>query len=170
MSTLSISDTNNDADIDAYMVEQGQASGEASVVSDLRTPQISVHASVPPSPSVAQYTPAQKLERIRNLVKASMKVRETWYLVSKRWYDRWERACAGVVSKEGAIAEKDLGPVDNTPLVDLQGDIVTTFVAQDDAEFVPEEGWNLLVSWCVQHFSVSYARLDLQLCVPSVSS
>lgn len=150
MSALSISDANNrDTDIDAYMAEQGDASGEATVTSDFSTPQITLNASGAPVPSAAQFTPAQKLEHIQNLSNAPMIVGETWYIVSTRWYSRWKRACSGVADKEGVIEEKDLGPVDNTSLVDLRGDIPSVVVEHEDAEFVPDEAWNLFVIWCV---------------------
>lgn len=152
MSTLSISDVNNEADIDAYMAEQGEASGEAIAPHSSVAPQITLNGGVAPTdstPSVAQFTPVQKLEHIRQLCSAPLQVGDTWYVISRRWYKRWEKACSGVVDKEGPLEEKDLDPVDNTALVDMRGNIVSSVIEHVDVEFVPQEAWDLFVKWCV---------------------
>ncbi|GBE86464.1 cysteine proteinase [Sparassis crispa] len=128
MSALSLSESGLDHEIDSYMAEQGE------------TPD--------PSNHVAFLTPAQKLQAVEPLYKSPMKIGETWYVVSRRWYKRWHKACSGEVDKEGPVAEKDLGPVDNSPLVDVAGNLTSpSMVEHVDVEFVPEQVWMLFVEW-----------------------
>lgn len=154
MSSLSIADSSRDADIDAYMAEQGEASDEPTIQHSSIAPRITLNEGVPPTPAVAQFTPAQKFERIKELCATPLAAGQTWYLVSKRWHRRWERACTGAADKEGVVEEKDIGSVDNSSLVDLQGNIVSSISEGVDMEYVSEEAWNLLVSWCVSGFLV----------------
>lgn len=95
-------------------------------------------------------TPKDKYDKIVALAKREMVAGETWYVVSHRWYRRWEKACTGVIDKEGPIEEKDIGPVDNGHLADINGNLTDASVAEGvDVDFVPEEAWELLVEWYV---------------------
>lgn len=91
----------------------------------------------------------QKLAFIDDLLKAKLVPGDTWYLVSRPWYRRWRKACSGEVDKEGPVSETDLGPVDNSPLVDSFGNIDTPPVDGINVEFFPQKAWDSLVSWCV---------------------
>jgi ubiquitin carboxyl-terminal hydrolase 4/11 len=137
MSTLSLSDPNQD--IDAYMAEQGD--GDMSdVISQ-------------PQPDAQHAEPSLlKLTAIEGLKNTSMVVGDTWYLVARQWYKRWRKACTGEVDKEGRVDEKDLGPVDNSSLVDKDGNLISTTVEGVDVEFMSAAAWRLFVSWSV-HFS-----------------
>ncbi|EKM50435.1 uncharacterized protein PHACADRAFT_129620 [Phanerochaete carnosa HHB-10118-sp] len=131
-------DAKQAADVDVYMAEQGEASGEATATNPLEAS----------SSSTSPLTLREKYLKISPLVKRDMVVGETWYVVSRRWYRRWEKACTGSVDKEGAVEEKDLGPVDNGHLVDFKGNIATTSVTEGvDVQFLPQEAWDLIVSW-----------------------
>ena len=150
LSALTINDpTNAAADIDAYMAEQGDASGEATAL-NVDAPAIAVADGgvVATTPSAASSL-AEKLEYIRRLCDTPLKEGDTWYLVSWRWYRRWEKACSGEEDKDGPVQEKDLGPIDNSHLVDSRGNIVSTLIEHSDMEYVPEEAWNAFVAWCV---------------------
>lgn len=120
------------SDVDAYMAEQGDAAGDA-------TP------AVPPNVLTAR----QKYAQVMDLAKAEMQLGQTWYIVSRTWFRRWEKACTGVEDKEGVVDEKDVGPVDNTPLVNVAGELIGQTIEHVDVEFVPEEAWKLLAEWCV---------------------
>ncbi len=73
-----------------------------------------------------------------------------WCIVSRSWYRRWEKACTGEVDKEGQVLENQLGPVDNSSLVEDSGVAITTsFVEGVDVEFVPKAAWDRLVEWYV---------------------
>lgn len=106
-------------------------------------------ASTTPA-STSALTPKERYDKIVSLAKRDMVVDETWYVVSQHWYRRWEKACTGVVDKEGHVEEKDIGPVDNGHIVDLKGNLIARTVTEDvDVQFLPEEAWKLLVEWYV---------------------
>ncbi|KAJ6519147.1 hypothetical protein C8R45DRAFT_918227 [Mycena sanguinolenta] len=68
-------------------------------------------------------------------------------LVDRTWWKRWKKACTGVVDKEGGVTEEQLGPVDNSPLVDSSGALRPSLTDTIDFELVPQSAWNDLVSW-----------------------
>lgn len=62
----------------------------------------------------------------------------TWALLSKSWYRRFEKAATGQVDKEGGVKEEDLGPVDNSPLLEADGRLNEELVEGINFEYVPE--------------------------------
>ena len=122
--------------------------------------QMTDHTTAAPTPvsqvsissaSSSTPTPKEKYDKVTALTKRDMIVGETWYVVSRRWYRRWEKACTGMLDKDGGVEEKDIGPVDNGHLVDLKGNLTTASLAEGvDVQFVPEEAWELLIEWCVR--------------------
>ncbi|KIP08808.1 hypothetical protein PHLGIDRAFT_360943 [Phlebiopsis gigantea 11061_1 CR5-6] len=110
------------------------------------------------SASSSTLTPKEKYDKVAAFAQRDMIVGETWYVVSRRWYRRWEKACTGVMDKEGGVEEKDIGPVDNGYLVDLKGNLTASSLAEGvDVQFVPEEAWELLSEWYV-------LTSDIRLC------
>jgi ubiquitin carboxyl-terminal hydrolase 4/11/15 len=89
----------------------------------------------------------EKHQIVKKGKERKMEVGETWYLVSRVWYKRWEKACTGEVDKEGPVREEELGPVDNSGLLDTYGDLQPSQAEGVDLEYVPEEVWNLFVQW-----------------------
>ncbi|KAJ3515187.1 hypothetical protein NLJ89_g1915 [Agrocybe chaxingu] len=129
------SDSNQD--IDTYMAEQGEAD-------------IPTFLSPPPSHPPSVMEPLQREEKFSMVDKGKgrrMEIGETWYLVSRVWYKRWSKACTGEVDKEGPITEQDLGPVDNSALLDSYGNLRPSLAEGVDFEYIPEEIWTLLVLW-----------------------
>ncbi|OBZ73858.1 putative ubiquitin carboxyl-terminal hydrolase 12 [Grifola frondosa] len=122
MSALSLSDI--ETNLNSYMAEQGGTSHAAEA-----------------------FAPIQKLHAVETLAKQPMRVGETWYVISRRWYKRWHKACSGEEDKEGHVSEHELGPIDNSSLVDQQGRLTSSVIEHVDCEFVPEGAWNLLVGW-----------------------
>ncbi|KAG6811700.1 hypothetical protein H0H92_006207 [Tricholoma furcatifolium] len=136
MSTLTITDSNHD--IDSYMAEQGEDSIPALLPVEPSTwPELQKHA---PAADRVAYVDQHKAR--------SMLIGETWYLVARPWWKRWQKALTGQVDKDDKepIQEKDLGPVDNSSLVDGYGNLKS--VAEGiDVEFVPQEVWNCFIHW-----------------------
>ena len=135
LSTLSLGDPNQD--IDAYMEGQGEAD---------------IPAFISPSPQITpamQLPPGEKLSLVEKGKARRMEIGENWYLVSRNWYKRWIKACAGVVDKEGHLTEQELGSVDNSSLLDSYNNLLTSIVEGVEVEYVPEEIWSQFVSWCV---------------------
>ena len=132
LSSLSINDA--DADVDAYMAEQGEdASGSISN----------------PSGSMATLSPEEKLRSVESLMQSPMRVGETWYVVSSTWFRRWRKAVSKEVDKDGEVDEQDLGPVDNGDIVVAGGDAINQQLGPDDYVFVPEQVWTWFTTWCV---------------------
>ncbi|EIW79313.1 cysteine proteinase [Coniophora puteana RWD-64-598 SS2] len=121
-------------EIDAYMAEQGEAD------QDTITLQY-------PYPSSDELTVPQKLVYIKERRNRPMAVGDTWYIVSRQWYRRWEAACEGRIDKDGSVEEKDVGPVDNSSLVDKDKNLTSSLVEGIDVEFLPEDAWQSLVMW-----------------------
>lgn len=142
IASLSMADTTLDADIDAYMADQGEASIPNTL--DEATQQWQDNVA-----TASEFSGEQKLALIDGLCKTPMVPGATWYLVSRRWYKRWRKACSGEVDKEGPVTEGELGPVDNSALVDTFGNIVTPPAEKVDVEFVPEQAWGYFTSWFV---------------------
>ncbi|KAF9245254.1 hypothetical protein BU15DRAFT_85597 [Melanogaster broomeanus] len=125
-------------DIDAYMAGQGE-----DTLNDVAlTAPYPVH-QVPP----ANLTPVEKLEYIKQRRDQAMQVGEVWYIVSRQWYRRWESACQGILDKSGPLEERDVGAVDNTPLVDRNGNLTSNLTEGVDVEFVPSDIWRAFTAW-----------------------
>ncbi|KAF7370332.1 hypothetical protein MSAN_00664600 [Mycena sanguinolenta] len=125
-------DPNPSSDTDAYMAEL-----TADTVRLNPTPRAMYHL-VPPTEKHTRITASQK---------EALKAGDTWYLVDRTWWKRWNKACTGLVDKEGAVAEEQLEPVDNSPLVDANGALRPSLTDTIDFELVPQSAWNDLVSW-----------------------
>lgn len=130
-------------DMDTYMADQGGDDIGTLTLTPSTTPS---YASVPP---------ADKLPLIDDLKRKNMVLGETWYLVSSEWWKRWRKACTGEVDKRGPISEADLGPVNNSSLLDEYSHLRSPIVEGMDVEYVPEEAWNLLVTWYIYPLSIS---------------
>jgi ubiquitin carboxyl-terminal hydrolase 4/11/15 len=70
----------------------------------------------------------------------------TWALLSKSWYRRFEKAATGQVDKEGGVKEEDLGPVDNSSLLEIDGSLKENVLEGIDFECVPEVVWDWLTN------------------------
>ena len=68
----------------------------------------------------------------------------TWALLSKSWYRRFEKAATGQVDKEGGVKEEDLGPIDNSTLLETDGSLKENILESIDFECVPEVVWGWL--------------------------
>lgn len=100
----------------------------------------------------ARPTGQEQLDRIRPMKNLPLHTGDVWYLVSRKWYRRWDAACTE--RRDSDPAEKldvPIGPIDNSDLLDPDS---TSFVRLKsginehvDYEMLPEEGWKLLVAW-----------------------
>lgn len=136
LSTLTLGDQSQD--IDAYMEEQGEAD---------------IPSFMPPSsqvtPAMYSLPPGDKLSLVEKGKSRKMEVGETWYLVSRDWYKRWTKACTGVVDKEGPLTEQELGPVNNSSLLDSYNNLLASLAEGVEVEYVPEQVWSHFVLWYV---------------------
>jgi ubiquitin carboxyl-terminal hydrolase 4/11 len=90
---------------------------------------------------------SQKILTEESFIKAPMEPGQTWYLVSMKWYNRWRKAMTGTIDKEGPVDEQDLGPVDNSDLLEANGELIEPILEDVDAKYVPSNLWGMLVAW-----------------------
>ena len=82
------------------------------------------------------------------IITRPLQIGETWFIVHKRWIDRWRKAFSGQEDKEeGIITEATLGPPDkeNRNLLDEKLNLRRD-VTGETVDFVPEEVWDRFVS------------------------
>ncbi|KAG8862154.1 CSN-associated deubiquitinating enzyme Ubp12 [Tulasnella sp. 330] len=105
-----------------------------------------------PSPGPSTETtvsPKQRLDEIKQLQARQLKLGETWYIVARSWYRNWASACGGPLAKGAPESERQVGSVDNSAIAGpgvnkLSGDGLEEGI---NIELVPQEAWDLLVSW-----------------------
>lgn len=146
--TLSLADQAHD--IDAYMAEQGE--DEISPALPAQTPE--------PTQNMA---PAERLSFVEKEKQKPMEIGETWYLVSSSWWKRWRKACTGEEDKEGAVTEQELGPVDNSDLLESDGSLKQVLFEGMDVEYVPQNVWRSFTIWFVKTV-LDYFFLLLTFC------
>lgn len=94
-------------------------------------------------------SPHQQWERINASAESvPLVVDSHWYIISAQWLRRWQRFC-----REGVGTPADIGRITNQDIIHpLAGDkgytsIKEVLVPDEDYVVVPEEAWNMLVSW-----------------------
>ncbi|KAG9120172.1 CSN-associated deubiquitinating enzyme Ubp12 [Ceratobasidium sp. 392] len=72
-----------------------------------------------------------------------------WFVVSRKWFQAWEVATAGIPNKAFAeVTEETLGPVDNSDIVHAGTmELLPGLVEGYQIELVPEDAWKNLVQW-----------------------
>jgi ubiquitin carboxyl-terminal hydrolase 4/11/15 len=96
----------------------------------------------------------------------------TWALVAKSWWRRFEKAATGQVDKEGGLNEDGLGSVDNSSLLDTDGNLNENLVEGVDFDCLPEAAWVCLTALYVppRHRSLlSYLRPEFRYGTPEQS-
>lgn len=126
-------------DIDTYMAEQG----EADIPDTIQLPTHTLNGTKP------TLSPPEKLSFVKKLREQPMTVGDIWYIIARRWYKRWEKACTGEIDKEGGVDEDRLEAVDNSPLIDKDGNVTSDLVEGINVEFVCKELWDLFKTWYV---------------------
>lgn len=130
-------------DIDAYMQSQEQGS-EPMAIEGEGMGNSGEHSPLQDDP----VAPEERYKLIRQLKGVPMKENEVWYVVSRSWFRRWEKACTGEVDKEGLVLESQLGPVDNSSIADEKSALVAASLLEGvDVEYVPKAAWNCFVKW-----------------------
>ncbi|SJX64445.1 related to UBP12-ubiquitin C-terminal hydrolase [Sporisorium reilianum f. sp. reilianum] len=150
--------SNSDQNIEGLMTEKSLslhdgAAKAADVVVDEKPPSYNEAVQPPAETAVVRPTGQQQLDRIRPMKNRPLHAGDTWYIVGRKWYRRWDAACSARRDSDPAEnAEAPIGPIDNSDLVD-EGSTPSFARLRPrinehmDYEMVPEEGWNLLVSW-----------------------
>ena len=129
-------------DIDAYMDSQGESDVlQSTLLSPSHQSNTSQSYSIPQDALSSTLLRFQAIEVMRDmpLIEGS-----TWALVSKSWWRRFEKAATGQVDKEGGVNEDRVGPVDNSPLLDSEGNLNDDIVEGVDFDCIPEVAWDWL--------------------------
>jgi ubiquitin carboxyl-terminal hydrolase 4/11/15 len=96
----------------------------------------------------------QQLAMITEMKQFQLEKDETWYLVPRGWYRRWQTACSGIAqSKEDddSLTPEQVGPIDTTVLTEADGvTLRKPLQVGVDVEVLPTPGWRYLTEWCVQ--------------------
>jgi len=146
LSSLSLVDPTNQ-DIDAYMAEQDEEEF------------LSAFAQSPPKGGVPMAARSAKPELRLKIVERGkarrMEIGETWYLVARDWYRRWQKACTGEVDKEGSIRHEDVEPVNNSSLLDEFNNLLPSLAEGVEVEYVPQTIWDLFVTWCASFLTTN---------------
>lgn len=108
---------------------------------------------VPSEPQWAETSPEDKLAKTHELMAKGMVPGENWYVVSTRWMARYARAVGEETAAKSIldedVTEADVGGVDNTDLLDENGDLNIAFMEHEEYELVPPDLWKLFVQWYV---------------------
>lgn len=100
-------------------------------------------------------SPEIQLNAYQSTSNLSLDATQTWYLISLHWFKRWQKACASndpatkksEDQSETAVSIDQLGPIDNSIILDSQFDLKPGLQLNVDLEILAEPFWNSLVSW-----------------------
>lgn len=89
----------------------------------------------------------RRFEILQELYRRPMQVSQNWYLVSRKWHNKWLQA-HDPASKE-QLDPAQLGPVDNSDLFEIpQNDSLKNPLSEEtDVIYIPEEAWSKLELW-----------------------
>ena len=96
---------------------------------------------------------------------------DSWYLIHIRWFKQWKRFVGYNNWDRGRMGDLCLkpGPIDNTLLTE-SGKLRRKQVDEIDYKLVPEEAWNMLLSWygmtedsvAIKRYVVEYGKFVKQ--------
>lgn len=98
-------------------------------------------------PRWSETSTAEKLNIYSRHYQTPLKLGQTWYMVASHWFRDWQMACRGESDKQGMKEEALLGPVDNSSLLETDGDLKSDLLEGTDYELVPKLMWQLLIYW-----------------------
>ena len=114
------------------------------------------HAQPTPHPSAskpardAPYVwPRQKWDQVSSLKFTAMKDGDTWYLISHTWHERWKAACNPASKEQGKEADEQLGPVDNSDIVDANGELIPALSDGNRVISVSQRVMELFTEWYI---------------------
>ena len=115
------------------------------------TPPLSASKSASDAPYVP---PHQKWDQISSLRFTALMDGDTWYLISYTWYEKWKAACNPASNTHGRGADEQLEPVDNSDIVDADGELIPA-LSEGMREVFSVSQWtmNLFAQWYVLIYS-----------------
>ena len=102
------------------------------------------------SASDAPYVPPhRKWDQIRSLRFTAMKNGEPWYLISHVWHEKWKAACNPASKTNGRGADEQLGPVDNSDIVDVNGELIPALSDGNRVISISQRAMELFTQWYI---------------------
>lgn len=135
------------------------SSSAAAAAMDVESSAVASHAALAP-PSLQQVPPLdEQVQKINSLKNKPLHTGDQWFIVAKPWYRRWDAACSASPDSDSkdhddvALSVEDIGPVENASLLRPGSNtLLKAPVEGVDAEFLPQEAWDLLKAWCASFF------------------
>lgn len=97
--------------------------------------------------------PQNQLMMVEDVKNSPLEAGDSWYLVSRAWYRRWQTACSGVAASKDVddeLTPEMVGPIDNSSLVAEDGvSLRKPLTVGVDVEVLPVPAWRYLCDWCV---------------------
>lgn len=147
MAAMDINPGSNDGSSSASTEPLMSENGEASSLSTTTGTAIPARHSPPADGQV-------QLQLVLDPAKKPLAEGDTWFVVDRRWFRRWQAACGS--SKGDDSDSKDLqdvtmeevGPIDNSQIANpTTGRLLRPVVEGQDVVFLPGESWHLLEAW-----------------------
>ncbi|ETS64541.1 hypothetical protein PaG_01006 [Moesziomyces aphidis] len=156
--------TEQSLSLDDGAVADGAVAAPASVAAmsadlshDEEPPSYQEAVPLPPSSLAPSNEPRptgqQQLNIVSPMRNLPLHAGDTWYIVSRAWYRRWDAACSEHRDADPSEkADPPVGPIDNADLLDSEAPTGFAQLRQHinehtDYEMLPEQGWKLLVAW-----------------------
>lgn len=100
---------------------------------------------------VPDLDPSQQVAYIKDMVNnTTLEEGDTWYIIAKQWFSRWETYCTRMSSSSPATrdlgARAPPGPIDNSSILS-NDDLKPHLIAEEHFTLVPEKAWNCLCEW-----------------------
>ena len=129
-----------------------------------------VAARAQPAPSLSASKPAcyapyvwphQKRDQVTSLDCTPMRDGDTWYLISRTWYEKWQAACNPALRTHRREADERLGPVDNSDIVGANGELIPGLSEGNGVYCASQRTMELFTQWytlfCISSFYHSHA-------------
>jgi len=91
--------------------------------------------------------PRQKWDQIGSTKFTAMKDGDIWYLISLSWHEKWKAACDPTSKTQGREADEQLGPVDNSDIIDPDGELIPALSDNNRVTSVPQRVMELFTEW-----------------------
>ena len=93
--------------------------------------------------------PRQKWDQISSLKFTAMKDGDIWYLISHAWHEKWKAACNPASKIQGREADEQLGPVDNSDIIDANGELIPALSEGNRVISVSQRAMELFTQWYI---------------------
>lgn len=95
-----------------------------------------------------------QLQMVLEPAKKPLDEGDTWFVVDRKWFRRWQAACGSSEGNDGDakdlqdISVDEVGPVDNTQIASpATGRLLRPVTEGQDVVFLPGGSWHLLEAW-----------------------